>query len=318
MSEYHYVGVDIAKDKFDVSLSVQGRRKHTVFKNNRGGFQQMIKRLKASDGIAWVCMEATGIYGEELAETLTANKIKVSVVNPTQVKYFTKALLQRNKNDKVDADAIARYVEQAQPELYIPKTKAQKVMRELVQMLECLTDQLTQWKNKLHASRTAIARKEFEKEIARLVKRKLQITKRIQSLVQSDPILRSNFDLITSIKGVGEKLAFAWLAHIPNIGSFNSAKQLAAYIGVSPKQHESGYYKGQTKLSKIGNAHMRKALYMPALSAKRTNEHLQPFVHRLELSGHSKKQIVGAVMRKLVHLIFGILKSGLPFNSQLC
>ncbi len=318
MPEYNYVGVDIAKDKFDVSLAIGGRRKNSTFNNTPEGHQKMMDALKKSQTDAWVCMEATGIYGEALADALSVHKIKVSVVNPTQIKYFTKALLQRNKNDEVDAEAIARYVEQAQPKVYTPKTKAQKNMRELVQILDCLTCQLTQWKNKHHASRTAMARKEMEKEIARLEKRLRQIAKRIQNLVAKDPLLKNNFDLLTSIKGVGEKLAFAWLAHIPDVTCFATAKQLAAYIGVSPQQCQSGLFRGQTKISKIGNSHMRKALYMPALSAKRTNEHLKPFIHRLEATGHTNKQIVCAIMRKLVHVIFGILKSGKPFNPDLC
>ena len=111
--------------------------------------------------------------------------------------------------------------------------------------------------------------------------------------------------------------AIQFLVNIPDIDDFEKAKQLAAFIGVSPQQNESGKFKGQTKMSKYGHDSLRKLLYMPALSAKNTNEHLKPFVSRLKNKGMTPKAIVGAVMRKLVYIIFGILKSNKPFNPAL-
>jgi transposase len=318
MNDYHYIGIDIAKDKFDASLIINNKRQTRTFSNNPQGFSALFNALKTSNQDAWVCMEATGIYGEALAEFLVSKAVRTSVVNPMQIKHFSKAMLQRNKNDTVDAHAIAQYVTHAQPKLYIPKTQGEKIIRELVQMLECLTNQKTRWKNKRHAARTSVAKKEFEKEISRLEKRSKDIKRKIQSIIKDTPELSRLFDLITSITGVGETLALTWIAHLPDIQCFETAKQLAAYIGLSPKQKESGLYKGKTKLSKMGCCHLRKVFYMPALSAKHHNIHLQPFVRRLEMSGHTHRQIVGALMRKLAHLIFGILKSGRPFDPTLC
>lgn len=116
---------------------------------------------------------------------------------------------------------------------------------------------------------------------------------------------------------MGKTSAHKILANLPSLDQFGSAKELAAYMGVSPKQCESGKYRGKTRMSKIGSATLRNALYMPALSIKRHNKHLKPFVMRLEKAGLKPKAIVGALMRKLAHIIYGMFKHDQPFNPAL-
>ena len=140
---------------------------------------------------------------------------------------------------------------------------------------------------------------------------------KIKEIVENCKSLASIVELLVTIKGIGELSAFHLIAYLPDLQQFNSAKQLAAFIGVTPRQNMSGKFQGKTYMSKFGHARLRKALYMPALSAKRYNKHLSPFVKRLEKSGLKPKAIVGALMRKLVHIIFGMIKSGESFNPAL-
>ena len=315
MIEYVFIGVDIAKNKFDVAQATCKKKKQ--FTNNHEGFQKFLAYLMALKKTSWVTMEATGIYGEALANFLFENNIKVSVVNPTQIKYFAKSLLQRNKNDFVDAQVIAQFAEIKKPHTYVPKSKENKALRELLQILDMYVRQLTQWKNKLHAATSSIARKAIGAEIKALEKKMAKLKETIKNIAKKDERTNEQLELVQSIKGVGIETALRLVAYLPDVQAFSSAKQLAAYIGVSPKQKQSGNFTGQTRLAKTGEAHIRRALYMPALSAMRFNEHLLPFVERLRKSGHCPMQIIGALMRKLTHLIFGILKSGKPFDPKL-
>jgi transposase len=122
--------------------------------------------------------------------------------------------------------------------------------------------------------------------------------------------------LITSIPGIGKITAYKLLSTVINIDSFKTAKQFAAYLGISPKQHQSGNYQGKTIMSRLGNARLRKVFYMAALVAKRFNPSLQPMVIRLKEKGKAPKSVIGAVMRKLAHIVFGVLKSKQPFRPS--
>mgnify|MGYP001033249997 CR=1 FL=1 len=317
MTGFNFIGVDVAKDKFDISFYNGKRRAHHVFSNNESGFSSLLKKTQSNPLSPWVCMEATGIYSEGLAEYLVGKGVRTSVVNPLQIKYFAKSILSRNKNDKVDSETIAAYVEKQEPEQYKPKTKVQKEMRELLQVIDMLSKQSTECKNKLHAARTSPAKQVLKQMIFSFEKKKQKLMGKVAGLVELDQNIKQAVQLICSIKGVAEGTAYRLLAYLPDIKGFSSAKQLAAYIGVSPRQSESGLHKGETHMSKLGEAHIRKALYMPAMSAKRNNTYLKPFISRLEKNGLKPKAIVGAIMRKLVHLIFGILKSGKAFDPKL-
>ncbi len=181
-----------------------------------------------------------------------------------------------------------------------------------------LKAQLVQLKNQLESTQGRLAEKSLKKIIKELELKIKAVERELADLIKQDKELESKMALITSIKGVGNLTAYKILAQVPNINIFSTAKQFAAYMGVSPKQHQSGKYLGKTTISRIGDGRLRKAIYMAALSAKRYNLALQPFVKRLAENGKSAKSIVCAVMRKLAHLIFGILKHNRPFDPQLC
>lgn len=318
MSTDHFVGVDIAKVEFVASQMVKNKSKQRAFENSLSGFKAFINWINPSAGNPWVCMEATGHYGEALAEFIYHKKIQVSVVNPLQIKTFARMMLKRNKNDSIDAQTIREYAEKMDLRPFKPRPAKQKEIRELIQLLDTLKEQGAQLKNKAQAAQHPVAKKEIRKAINALENRVTKLAQKIKEAVSEDPDFKHCVELLLTVKGIGDLSAYRLLALLPDIRLFQSAKQLAAFAGVSPHQRESGAWKGKTTLSKYGNASLRKALYMPALSAKRHNAALQPWVNGLQKRGLAPKAIVGAVMRKLIHIIFGILKHNQPFSFDLC
>lgn len=317
MIHYDFVGIDIAKDKFDVALKTNDRFVEDTFENNNSGHEKFALWLKKRASNPFACLEATGPYGEVLAEYLVKSDIKVSVVNPMQIKHHARSLLSRNKNDRVDAKIIASFAEKFSPRQFVPKSTDQKFAKEAVQLVDTLSEQSRQLRNQLESIRSKEIKKEIEKTIRSIEKRVSKIEETLKKRIQSNTKYSENKQRILTIIGIGEKTANRIIAYFPDVSEFKNAKQVAAYTGVSPRQYQSGKFNGKTRISKCGNSQLRKALYMPALVAKNKNPHLKQFCERLEKNGLKPKQIICAVMRKLIHIIFGILKHKQDFNPAL-
>jgi transposase len=318
MSEQSFVGVDVSKLTLDVSILVDNNSfKYKQFNNSKSGYTAMLAWLKRYSDNLWICMEATGHYSELVAEYFYQKNILVSIVNPLQIKQFARLTLARNKNDVIDSRLIAQYAERFKPRTFTPRSKDQKSIRELAQLMDTLKQQQTQFSNQLGSLQSTAAKKALKSLIKSLEKKIVCIQEKILAYIKLSSWLTQTVDLLMSIKGVGQLTAINIIAYLPDISQFDNAKQLAAFIGVSPRQYQSGTFTGKTRLSKFGASRLRKALYMPALSAKNKNEHLQPFVSRLENNGLAPKAIIGAVMRKLVHIIFGMLKNRQFFDPNL-
>ena len=314
MTQYQFVGVDVAKDKFDVALEINKKFHQECFSNDRKGYQAFLKWLNRFTSRPWVCMEATGHYSELIADYLSSRQIRASVVNPLQIKNFSRARLSRNKTDQLDARMIAVYCEMMLPRTFQPRSDSHKELKDLSNLLAMLKAQHTQLSNQLHGAQSDTARKTIRKLIKALEKEIERVENLIAEIIKGNKELNENMELITSIKGVGKLTAYKILSHVPSINNFGNAKQFAAFIGISPRQHQSGNYQGKTTISRLGNPALRKAFYMAAMVAKRFNERLQPFVARLQKNGKAPKSIICAVMRKLAHLVFGVLKNKRPFD----
>lgn len=314
MNQYHFVGIDIAKDKFDVAVQKDGKYINKVFLNTRAGIKSFHQWLVKFPMMPWVCMEATGHYGYKLADYLYEQQINISVINPLKIKHYAKAVFMRNKNDILDARIIAQFGEATKPRLYVPKSPEQKELNSLVNVSNTLKMQLVQFTNQLGSIEGNIAKKITKKMIGNIKKEIATIDKKLTELVAQDDEFKEQLELMCSIKGVGKLTAVNVLARVQDIQSFENAKQFAAFIGVSPRQHQSGKSKGKTRMSCLGDAGLRKSLYMAALVAKRHNQTLQPFVKRLQEAGKAPKAIIGAIMRKLAHWIFAVLKHKKPFE----
>ena len=317
---YKFLGIDIAAAKFDAALlGEDDRYRQHIFPNTTPGFKALtawLNRHNTAD--LQVCMEATGSYGWSLAQHLHQAGLKVSIVNPACIKAFAQSELQRTKTDRADARVIARFCRAMQPTLWQPPAPEVAELQALVRRLEELTTMRTQETCRLKApGGSALVQASRNKMLANISQEMTALQRALKALFQRYPALKAKRDLLTSIPGIGELTANTLLAeNAPGIGCKN-ARQLAAYAGLVPKLRQSGSsVRGKPRLSKQGNARLRKALYWPAIVAMRYNPPLRAFAQRLQLAGKTKMVIIGALMRKLIHLVFGILKSQRPFNPN--
>jgi transposase len=312
------LGIDISKKDFHVVLLTgETRTKPKKFTNDPQGFESLQQWLKQKEiDQLHACMEATSIYGDALAEFLYSASFSVSVVNPARIKGFAKGELLRTKTDSVDAALIARFCAAIKPALWQPTAPEIKELQALVRRLDSLQEMVTAEQNRLE---TATAK------VAELTNSHLEYLKQQQDLIKqliSDhfdrhPELKQQRDLLVSIPGIGAQTAAVLLSEIGRIEDYQNARQLAAHAGLTPCERSSGTsVHGKTRLSCTGNSRLRKALYMPAVVSMRHNPLLKAFGDRLLDRGKAKMQAIGAVMRKLVHLAFGILKSQQPFDPN--
>ena len=308
------LGIDISKKSFDVALLSDDKWACKSYKNNQVGYNALMLWLTNRNAKnAHICLEATGVYGDGLALALHQEKYNVSVVNPACVKGFAQSELCRTRSDKADAKLIARYAMAMRPSFFKPEDEHVLLLRQWTRRLEGLTGMLGQEKNRLEVSCSEVA----ETILVGIGSLEVQIAvvkEKIKKLIDSNNELKKKSDLLQTIPGIGETTIAQLLAYIGSPERFESAKQMAAFVGLNPKQRQSGTsLRGRTRLSKMGNSHIRKALYMPALTAIRYNPTIKIFSERLEKSGKVKMSIIGAVMRKLIHIIYGVLKTQTSF-----
>lgn len=324
-------GIDVAHKELVVSL---GRMDHEltleifdykVFTNNVKGFKELTKwaerQVKNDISIRYV-MEATGVYHESLAYYLTDNGLEVSIVLPNKISNFFRTLDVNTITDKTASEAIARFGLERKLEIW---QKPKKIFRELKQLTR-ERDQLiadrTVLKNQLHAEKaeafpnqSSISR--INKRIKLIDKQDLEIKAEIAAIVKKDPELVNKINTITTIPGVGKLTAVIVLAETNGFELIKNKKQLVSYSGLDVKLKDSGTsVKGRPRISKKGNRHLRKAMYMPALSAMKHNEqHKVLFVRLVSKHGIKMKAAV-AVQRKILELIYSIFKSDKPFDGN--
>ena len=313
------LGIDVAKAKLDCALRLpSGKYRNKVIENNLKGFKILIEWLE-KQGVTppHVCMEATGVYWEAVAEYLATQGMTVSVVNPAQIKAFGASRMVRTKTDKIDAQLIAEFCFERRPEPWQAPTPSEQALRAMVLRLEALQAMRIQESNRLEVARDAV-KSGIAEHIEWLDKQISALAKTIREHIDDDPNLKSKQVLLDSIPGVGERTIATLLAFYANFERFGNARQAVAYAGLDPRQHESGSsVKGKPRLSKIGHAFLRKALYMPAMVALYKTDWGKCFRSRLAAAGKPAKLIIGAMMRKLVHVAFGVLKSGKNFDPEL-
>lgn len=312
------LGVDIAKRTFDVALLRVTKLRHKQFANNAVGFKQLdIWLSKHSITTVHVCLEATGIYGEALAEHLHKAGHVVSVVNPACIKAFAQTELQRNKTDRADAALIARFCQEKKPDRWTPAPVEIRELQALVRHLDSLIQTRTQLANRLSTAQAGSVIESLRNLIEAVDAEIEQTQRKIRDHIDNHPDLKKCRDLLTSIPGIGAQTAAKLLAEIEHLREYKHARQAVAYAGLSPQHRESGEsIRGRTKLSKIGNSRVRKALYLPAVVALRHNPIIRDLANRLALRGKCKMVIIGAAMRKLLHLAFGVLKTRKPFDEN--
>ena len=310
------IGIDVSKLKMDVVIYREGKYKSKVFSNNQLGFEALLPWLKAQ-GVEnfHACLESTGIYGEALSYYLHDNGCYISVVNPAQIKAFGQSELIRNKTDQLDAKLIARFCATMDPAQWNPPSKEIRELRSLIKRLEELQKMFLQEHNHLESARHKVIETSIKDIMLKLQEEIKLIKAKIKGYIDNDPTLKNQKTLLDSIPGIGDSTIALLLSFMCTPERFDSAKKLAAYAGLNPKNRQSGSsLKGGTSISKTGDSRLRKALYMPALVAIKHNPTLKAFYDRLIAANKSKKSAIVAVMRKLLHIIYGVLKSGKAFD----
>lgn len=319
----HVLGIDVSKRRLDVALLHAGKLRSKVVDNTSQGHSDLqiwLTTQGVSPGSTHVCLEATGPYGEAVALALADAGWSVSVVNPSRVKGFAQSELNRNKTDRADAALLARFCAALQPDIWEPPAPAWRELRAKVDRLQTLKEIHQQECNRLEAHRTVRATAliaDIQEHLDWLERKMAVLIADIDDHIDHHPQLKEDAKLIESIPGIGKTTVAKVLAYLGDVRRFRSAKALAAFVGVSPRERRSGSsVRGRTMLSRAGHAAMRRALYMPGLVALRHNPVLKDFGERLRASGLAPKAVVGAAMRKLVHLIYGVIRSGQQFNPQ--
>jgi len=315
----HYLGIDVAKAKLDCSLLVdqeQDKYKFKVVENSPAGFSKLLDWIMAR-GIPvaelHILMEATGIYHEQAAIALHDSGITVSIANPAHVKGFAYGLGILTKTDGVDSRVLARYGLLTKPMPWQPPSLESRILKGLLARREAIKQDLQREQNRKEKAEVAkespLIQQSITDSITFIVAQLKKIQSQIDDHIDQDPTLKNDLELLQSIPAIGPQSSTQLLA-IMHGHTFNSAEQLAAYLGVIPVERQSGSsLNGRAKLSKSGPSHLRAILYMAAVVAVQYNPHVKAIYERLLAKGKTRMSALGAAMRKLVHLCFGVLKT---------
>ena len=313
------LGIDVSKESLDVQFLTGSKSEYATFGNNPTGHKRLSRWLeKRSKGEqVHVCMEATGMYAFPVAEELHRSGQHVSVVNPARIKFYADCQLSRNKTDRLDAAIIADFCRTQRPVQWFPPREVLGELQAMVRLLEDLKNtrqaQINRWKSGIRSSNVGQI---LDDHIHYLNAQIEYLENLLRDHIEQDADLRHKKSLLVSIPGISSTTAHAILGEILYLDSFTGAKQVAAYAGLNPKLKQSGKMKGRSPISKTGNAHLRKALYLPAIVAKKHNPIIRDFCARLEANGLVPQEVIVAAMRKLLHIAFGVLKNDCPFDPN--
>lgn len=329
------IGVDISKDSFTVRFGTLDQElnqyisKAFKFTNNTKGFNQLIKTiskvhyfdsedLSSKDIPIWFLMEATGVYYENLAYFLVRNKFSLSVVLAKKVKNFSKTLDNKSKTDDIDAANQTQYGLEKKLKPWILPTGNFKELKELTREYRSIKESIVTIQNQLHAkSYSYEANKETVKRLNQhkefLQQQLKQVMEQIKKLIKSDNELNERINTVLSIKGVGLITLLTTVAETNGFALIKNKNQLTSYAGYDIIHDQSGTHTGKTRISKQGNANIRRALYMPVLSAVRFNSNLKNIYIRLCKTKVNKKIAMIAVARKLLILIYCLWKKNEKF-----
>ena len=326
------IGIDVGKKDlylahkyFTTTGKVKVKRKK--FSNNLKGYKALIEwskniaKKEGSKSLHFI-MEATGVYYEGIAYFLFEKGFAVSVINPSYIKSFANSSGVRTKTDQKDALVLVEYGEAMKPELWSPPAEEYRVLLNLCRAISSLKNRRDAVSNRIESLKSSrvIAQAVLEEEerlfneINKSIKR---LEKQIREHVNKYPSLKKETKLLMSINGVGWNTAVLMVAIMEGGRRFKSAKEAAAYLGLSVQEYTSGTsVKKRSRLSKKGAKDIRKALYFPAITAVRCNADVKALYERLLKRGKLKMVAIGAAMRKLVHICFGVLKNKTAFQPQ--
>lgn len=322
----HYIGCDVAKATLDVAWFDQASEQwifREKISNSRSGWLSLVRWVRqcaqAEAPHIGIVMEATGVYHLGVAEYLCAAGLAVMVVNPGRAAEYARSQNQLNKNDRLDARSLQQYGSQlTNVHWYRPESREIQILKALLARLRQLGRDLRREQNRLEKclclpAASAVAGS-IKRQIRTLSKEQHRTQQQIDQLIADHEVLDHTQQLLLTIIGIGPKSSQALLPLLAP-KRFDSARQLAAFLGLTPVHKTSGTsLRKRGCLSGRGNAALRSQLYMPALAAKRCDPALRDFYNTLIQRGKSPKQALTAIMRKLVHVAYGVVKNDRPYQ----
>ncbi len=321
-----FIGIDVSKAKLDCSLLLDvasAKRRAKSVANSKAGVGELLAwcvKQQVRPGTLHAILEGTGVYHEQAALALSDAGVTVSIVNPAQVKDFGRSLGVRTKTDGVDSLVLARYGALLNPRPWTPPAREARILQALLSRREAIAQDLQRERNRLEKADATdtpdLIRQSLVEAIDFLAKQLAKIQQDIDDHIDKHPNLKADRELLLSIPAVGPQVGNHLLAVMHN-HQFQSAEQLAAYLGLVPVERQSGTsLLGRPRLSKAGPARIRAVLYMAAVVGTQHNPHIKALYQRLQTRGKTKMSALGAAMRKLVHLCFGVLKTRLPYQPN--
>lgn len=308
-------GIDVSNETFDIQRRCGEVLSQREFANSNAGHRQAITWMKRGAKGARVCLEATGIYHLQLALALDrAPGIEVMVVNPRASRRFAEAQMVRAKTDKVDAAILLQYIERMPFTAWTAPSEQQLELQSLAHRLAQLKKEQVRERSRLHAGQragahTRLAQRDIREHLRYLQRRAERIQAAAIALMKQHERLAEDLYLLDSVPGIAELSAMKLVAELSVLAEGLSPAQWVAQAGLDPRPQESGTsIRSPRRISKQGNAKLRAALFMPALAAIRKDPNVNAFYNALLARGKLKMQAITAVMRKLLHAIWGILE----------
>jgi transposase len=316
-------GIDVGASHLYLAVRKNGKASNVlVFTNDTDGHVSLQKVL-CKRKVERVVLEATGIYHLDVSLMLSRKGIELMVLNPKAAKHYGEIRMTRTKTDKVDAGVLAEFAQHMPFEPWLPPSDEVLAVRGCSRRLAALTRLRTQVKNQLHAVSQTQSTPDFIVEDIELSIRQIDeqiatLQAKTVALIEQDDAVQRCFELLMSVKGIGEKSAIQLLGELLVLPDDMRAKQWVAMAGLDPRHHESGTsVSKKTRISKVGNRYLRMALFMPALSASRHVPEVRAYyLHLIEDNGLRKIQAICAVMRKLLHAIHGMWTSDTLFDAS--
>lgn len=321
MDKWEACGIEVSAGELVVALEEKGGRLRR-FANTAAGHRALLRTLTRGGKRVRVVMEATGLYGLDIALALSGQEgVEVMVANPRAVRHFAQAMMQRSKNDRLDALVLREFAARMPFQPWVRPSQNRLALWAIARRIGALNEVCVAEKNRRHAAGVSQA---IPASVGRDIARSLRFHERAmenlrreaRACIAAEESLRERYELLQSVPGIAEKSALQILAELALLPEDRDVRQWVAYAGLDPREHSSGTsVRKYTRISKVGNRHLRRALYMPALVASRREPHLCGFYEHLLLRGKRKRQALVAVARKLLHAIYGMFRSAQPYQG---
>lgn len=316
-------GIDVGADELVIALQRDGQAEPShPLPNTPAGHRALIRLLTRRGAAARVCLEATGVYSLRLSLALhAAARVEVMVVNPRATKDFQRARLTRAKTDRVDALGILEFLLRMEFVPWTPPADAVLALQQLGRRLVQLRGELTREQARLHAiaytpDRDGLIAADLRANIRHLGKRIAALHHAALDLAKKDTVLAPQIERLCTVPGIGKLSALRLLGELLVLPPDLKAPQWVAHAGLDPRPRQSGQSDAPRHISRTGNRHLRLALFMPALVAIRRSPHIKATYEALLARGKKKKVAIIAIMRRMLHALWGMFRHQQDFNPQ--